>query len=115
MPTLTSRIKGHHTSGLLLILFICLGCPLRAQVPQQFPDTRENEKRMPDGRLQSEALLKADHESNLKDLDQMKKLMDAVRADLDKNDRHVLSIQSLKNLEEIEKLSKKIRDRMRRY
>jgi hypothetical protein len=84
-------------------------------MPPQFPDTREKERRMPDGRLQSEALLKADHESNLKDLDQMKKLMDAVRADLEKNDRHVLSIQSLKHLEEIEKLSRKIRDRMRRY
>lgn len=115
MPTLTSRIKGHHTSGLLFALLIATGSVLLAQVPQQFPDTSEKERRMPDGRLQSEALLKADHEANLKDLDQMKKLMDTVRADLDKNDRHVLSIQSLKNLEELEKLSKKIRDRMRRY
>ena len=35
--------------------------------------------------------------------------------DLKKNDRHVLSLKALKNLEEVEKLSRRIRGRMKRY
>ena len=85
-----------------------------AQPPSPPPEEKQDEK-MPDGRLKSELLLKADHESNLKDLDEINRLTDAIRKDLEKNDRHVLSMVSLKNLEEIEKLAKRIHSRMRRF
>jgi hypothetical protein len=70
---------------------------------------------MPDGRLQSEVILKEDHKQNLKDLEQMRSLVSAVEDELKKNDRHVLSIRALKNLEEVEKVSRRVRQRMKRY
>jgi hypothetical protein len=37
-----------------------------------------------------------------------------LKEELEKNDRHVLSLTSLKKTEEIEKLAKRIRSRLRR-
>ena len=44
----------------------------------------------------------------------MVKLTEEVKMDLEKNDRFVLSLDSLKKLREVEDLSKKVRDRMKR-
>lgn len=71
--------------------------------------------RTPDGRNRTELILKADHEASLKDIDAMKKLVEEVKIDMEKNDRHVLSVATLKKLEDIEKLSKKVRGRMKRF
>jgi hypothetical protein len=80
------------------------------------PPTREKEpERLPDGRLQSEAILKADHKQNLKDLEEMLNLIEAVRKDLEQNEHHVLSLKTLRQLEEIEKLSRRIRGRIKRF
>lgn len=79
----------------------------------QFPRTER--PRLPDGRDRNEAILKADHETTMKDLATMRTLLREVRTDLEKNDRHVLSLQALKKLEEIEKISKKIRGRIKRF
>ncbi|MFN0101784.1 MAG: hypothetical protein ACKV2U_06790 [Bryobacteraceae bacterium] len=90
---------------------------LFAQLPppdRQNPDA-PNILRTPDGRNRTEMILKADHEASLKDLDAMRKLIDEVKIDMEKNDRHVLSVATLKKLDEIEKLNKKIRGRMKRF
>lgn len=60
-------------------------------------------------------MLKADHEKSIRDAAQLIELSEGLKQDLEKNDRHVLSIASLKKTEEIEKLAKRIRSRMRRY
>lgn len=78
-------------------------------------DDDKREKRLPDGRSQTEAMLKEDHKRNLADLQKMKDLIGEVETDLEKNDRHVLSMANLRNLEELEKLSRRVRERMRRY
>jgi len=82
---------------------------------QSFPQidrTKEEPFRLPNGKLQSEEILKADHEQTLKDLAELKKLLVGLEDELSKNDRHVLSIGAIKKLEDVEKLSKKIRSRM---
>ena len=84
----------------------------RAQNPRI--DTPEILK-TPDGRNRTEMILKAEHESSLKDANEIRKLIDEVKIDMEKNDRHVLSVGTLKKLEEIEKLSKRIRGRMKRF
>ena len=71
--------------------------------------------RTPDGRNRTEMILKADHEASMKDVDTMRKLIEDVKIDREKNDRHVLSVGTLKKLDDIEKLSKKIRGRMKRF
>lgn len=71
--------------------------------------------RTPDGRNRTEMILKSDHEASLKDVDTMRKLIEDVKIDMEKNDRHVLSVGTLKKLDDIEKLSKRIRGRMKRF
>lgn len=83
---------------------------------QQYPQKKEDAPaRMPDGRLQSEEILKADHASNLKDAAELLRMAEDLKAELEKNDRHVLSVGMLKKTEEIEKLSKRIRNRLKRF
>lgn len=71
--------------------------------------------RLPDGRLQSEEILKADHARNLKDADELFRLSEDLKLELEKSDRHVLSVGMLKKTEEIEKIAKRIRNRLKRY
>ncbi len=74
------------------------------------PDTR-----LPNGKSQQEEILKADYEKTLKDCSELIELAEQLKAELEKNDRHVLSISSLKKTEDIEKLAKRIRSRLRRF
>ncbi|MDX2178783.1 MAG: hypothetical protein SFV18_04255 [Bryobacteraceae bacterium] len=83
-----------------------------AQSFPQIDHTKPEPVRLPNGKLQSEEILKSDHEQTLKDLAEMKKLLANLEDELSKNDRHVLSIGAIKKLEDVERLSKKIRSRM---
>lgn len=66
-------------------------------------------------RSQVEAILKADREKSLEDAGEIVKLGQELRDEIEKNDKSVLSILAMKKAEEIEKLAKRIRGRMRRY
>lgn len=85
-----------------------------AQFPQGPPDEPEP-KRLPNGKLQTDEIIKADHEANRKDIEKMRKLMDDVDEELKKNKGLVVSLKSIKDLEEIEKITKRMRTRMKRY
>ncbi len=84
---------------------------------EPFPTTpdREAPRKLPDGRLQSEVILKEDYKKNLEDLDKIRGLASGIEDEFKKGDRHVLSLKALKDLEEIEKISRRIRQRMKRY
>ena len=60
------------------------------------------------------ARLKADYEKTLQDAAQLVKLSEELQDDLIKEDRHVLSLASLKKAEDIEKLAKRIRTRLKK-
>ena len=100
-------------------LFLAVfGALVIAQVPvpgdPRSPDN-PNILRTPDGRNRTELILKADHEASLKDIDAIRKLAEDVKIDMEKNDRHILSVATLKKLDEMEKLTKRIRSRMKRF
>lgn len=79
------------------------------------PITREpEERRLPSGRSQKEAILEAEFKKTLEDVSRLVELAEELKADLEKHDRYVLSIPALKKTEEIEKLAKRIRSRLRR-
>src|SRR5512133_3214922 len=69
--------------------------------------------RLPNGKLQRDEILKAEHERNVKDAAQLVDLAQQLQQDIEKNDRFVLSLATLKKTDDIEKLVKKIRSRMR--
>ena len=70
---------------------------------------------LPGGRNQTEEILKAEHKKSLEDAAQLVRLSRQLRAELEKNDRYIVSVGSIKKTEEIEKLARRIRARMRRY
>ena len=90
----------------------CLAVAQRGETRSQFPTDR-TDIRLPNGKLQRDEILKAEHEQNLKDAAQLADLAEQLKQELEKNDRYVLSISTLKKTDEIEKLVKKIRSRLR--
>jgi hypothetical protein len=100
-----------------LLLPAAILIPL-ALFPQQPPDRgREPQKpsdvRLPNGKLQQDEILKADHDKTVKDAAQLIELAESLKQEIEKDDAHVLSISSLKKTEEIEKLAKRIRARLK--
>ncbi len=93
-----------------VLLYSLLAVTLAAQKPAE-----TELPRLPDGRSQSEAILKDEHAKSLKDAAEILKLAEELKLELEKNDRHVLSVGALKKTDEIEKLVKRIRGRMRRF
>jgi hypothetical protein len=77
------------------------------------PPPLSGEAKLPNGKSQRDAILKAEHEQNLKDAAQLVDLAQQLQQDLEKNDTFVFSISTLKKTDDIEKLVKKIRSRLR--
>ncbi len=82
-------------------------------VPQSQSRSQDDGVRLPNGKLQRDEILKAEHEQNLKDAAQLMELSAQLKEELEKNDAYVLSMSTLKKTDDIEKLVKKIRSRMR--
>ncbi len=100
----------------LVLSFAAVSCVAVAQrggTRSQSPAEDETDVRLPNGKVQSDEILKAEHEQNLKDAAQLADLAEQLKQELEKNDRYVLSISTLKKTDEIEKLVKKIRSRLR--
>jgi hypothetical protein len=68
---------------------------------------------LPNGKLQKDEILKAEHQQNLKDAADLAELAEQLKIDLEKNDRYILSMATLKKTDDIEKLAKRIRARLR--
>jgi hypothetical protein len=85
---------------------------LQPQDPQSYGHLEENPK-LPNGKSQRDEILKAEREDNIRDAAKLVEMAQSLKADLEKSDRFVLSIDTLKKTDDIDKLVKKIRDRLR--
>jgi hypothetical protein len=81
-------------------------------LPSQ-PRPQDDGARLPNGKLQRDEILKAEHQQNVKDAALLVELSQQLQEDLEKNESYVLSLSTLKKTDDIEKLVKKIRSRMR--
>ena len=79
------------------------------------PGEAPEDVRLPNGKKQQDEILKAEYEQNVKDAQELANLARAFEEDLEKDDRYVLSLSSLKKLDDMERLTKRIRGRMKRY
>jgi hypothetical protein len=61
-----------------------------------------------------EEVLKQEHERSIKDAERLIELSKELKADLEKNTRHVVSLTTIRKTEEIERLARRIRSRMSR-
>lgn len=78
----------------------------------QQPDA---DRKLPNGKSQTDEMLKADREKNLKDAAELVDLSQQLQSDIEKNGAFVFSLSTIKKTDDIEKLVKRIRGRMRRY
>ncbi len=104
---------------LLLVAPTAVGAPVTsAQDPggplEPPPPGSPDEIRLPNGKRQRDAILKADYEQNLKDAQELVSRSRDFELQLEKSDQYVLSLDLLKQLNEIEKTVRRIRGRMRR-
>jgi hypothetical protein len=102
--------------GALVLSFAAVSCFAVAQrggTPPPSSTEDQTDVRLPNGKVQRDEILKAEHEQNLKDAARLADLAEQLKQDLEKNDRYVLSLSTLKKTDEIEKLVKKIRSRLR--
>ncbi|MBS1856226.1 MAG: hypothetical protein JST11_12735 [Acidobacteria bacterium] len=98
---------------MLRCAILLLGAGLMVPAVPQRGGQPPEETRLPNGKLQSDEILKAEYEANLKDAAELADLATQLKLDLEKNDRFVLSMATLKKTNDIEKLAKRIRSRLR--
>ncbi|HEX4277694.1 MAG TPA: hypothetical protein VHZ74_20200 [Bryobacteraceae bacterium] len=107
-----SRIRR----ALLLLVPAALASSRLVAQKSPEPTTDDPEDlRLPNGKRQKDEILKAEYERNVKDAQELIGIAKSFEEDLEKDDRFVLSLSSLKKLDDIEKLTKRIRGRMKRF
>ena len=77
-------------------------------------DKQEEDILLPNGKSQKEEILKAEHKLNLEDARRLVEVAQGLKAEFEKRDARVLSVNAIRNTEEIEKIAKRIRGRLRR-
>jgi hypothetical protein len=70
--------------------------------------------KLPNGKMQREEIIRVDYERNLRDAGDLARLAEEIKDDLEKGDRNLVSVKTLKKLDDLEKLAKDIRQRLRR-
>jgi hypothetical protein len=77
------------------------------------PDAPEN-IRLPNGKVWSDVIARADHDKNLADAQEIVRLTTEIRDEIQTGEAFVLSVKTLKKVDEAEKRLKDLRSRMRR-
>jgi hypothetical protein len=95
----------------VFLLFLAAGSPAALQ-DQQYGHLTEDPK-LPNGKSQRDEILRAEREDNIRDAAKLADMVTALKVDLEKSDKFVLSMDTLKKTDDIEKLVKKIRERLR--
>ena len=85
-----------------------------AAAPAAAQFRQEIDPKLPNGKSQKEAILKEEFEKALQECAELLELAEELKIELEKNQRHVLSVGSIRKTEDIEKLAKRIRSRLRR-
>ena len=73
----------------------------------------QEDPKLPNGKSQRDEILKAERDDNIRDAAKLIEMSSALKVDLEKSDKFVLSLDTLKKTDDIEKLVKKIRLRLR--
>lgn len=79
------------------------------------PPGAENDVKLPNGKMQRDEIAKADYKKNLDDAAELVRLAADLKADLEKESAFVVSLKTIKKTEDIEKLERNIRSRLKRY
>jgi len=86
--------------------------PPRAGGPPP-PGTENQDRRLPNGKSQLNAIAIRNHEQAIKEANELVELAGQLRNDLQQAGNYVVPLSSLKKTEEIEKLARRIRSRLK--
>jgi len=73
----------------------------------------QSDVKLPNGKSQRDEILKGERAQNLKDAAQLVDMAKDLQQEIEKNEAYVLPLSALKKTDEIEKLAKRIRARLR--
>jgi len=110
LPSMNSTKLRTLYVALLLCAF-----GLSGQEPPLSPRRGQSQEEKDLQNKQRNALIKEDYQKNLDDSRAMVRLSESLRDEIEKNEQYIVSMSAVKKAEEIEKLSKRIRSRMKRY
>ena len=77
------------------------------------PPNPDEDQKLPNGKSQKDAMAKEAHEQALKDAKNLVSMAEQLRDELEKAGNYVVPLASVKRTEEIEKLARRIRGRLR--
>lgn len=78
-------------------------------------DSEKGDVLLPSGKSQRQEILKADHEKSKTDASELLELAQQLKEEIEKSEHQVLNLRTVKKAEEIEKLARRIKDRLKRY
>jgi len=81
--------------------------------PVPNPSKPDEDRKLPNGKSQNDAIAKANHEQALKDANDLITVAERLRDELQKAGNYVVPVSSVKKTEEIEKLARRIRGRLK--
>jgi hypothetical protein len=127
IPTLTARILAYdsnslrmpsHAATVLILLALLVQSsgqkPAPPAIPPLPPIDNPDEVRLPNGKKQIDELLKSDRDKSIEDVKQLIAAAELLQKDLEQKDsQQLLNLNDIHRTEEIEKLAKRIRGRMR--
>jgi hypothetical protein len=103
-------------AGFLSLVFDRQAGALQEQVPDErrprLPEL-EDDPRLPDGKSQKNAIAKEQHEQALKDADQLVAMAQDLRDQIKQAGTFVVPLSSIKKTEDIEKLARRLRGRLK--
>lgn len=99
-------------------IVFALSLVVSAQGPRggrQDPEGDPLDLKLPSGKTQRDEIAKADYKKNLEDAATLAQLSAEVHDELDKAGSGIVPLKALKKLDDIEKLTRGIRARLKRY
>jgi hypothetical protein len=81
--------------------------------PDPFPKAPDEDRKLPNGKSQRDAIAQQNHQQSLKDANELVEAATSLRDELQKAGTYVVPLTSVKKTEEIEKLAKRIRGRLK--
>jgi hypothetical protein len=102
-------------------IYAFLASAITGSAQQQEPDTRktlpehdpDEDVKLPNGRSQKDAISKQAHEDALKEVESLIRLAEDLRDELKHSGEHVVAVSSFRKTEEIEKLARQIRGKLK--
>jgi Tfp pilus assembly protein PilO len=87
---------------------------LAALLGAQAPERDKNDVRLPSGKSQKQEILKSEFEKSKAEAAELADLAEQLKTEIEKSDYQLVDLRLVKKAEEIERLAKRIKDRMRR-